>query len=146
MTRVSVRYNALSMAIVIDGEALALDGIVDLGGVARIHMLPGGDAFVIAAREMTRDGRPLVGRATRLEFGHGALLRVGTRRFSLGWRADSGARTAAPWQECRLCFGGYRAEEAVATCTVCDVTFHGGCYAVLISCPGCAAPRAGAAA
>jgi hypothetical protein len=131
--------------ITIDGQVLAGDGVLDLGGAGRIHVLACGDVFVVAAGDMTRDGRPLVGRATRLEWGKNALLRIRGRAFALAWRAGGGLRPAAPGQECRLCFGPFASAEEVSAC-VCEATFHQECFALRLDCPACGAPGEGPSA
>jgi len=133
------------MDIVIDGQPVSCDGVLDLGGTGRLHALPCGDAFVVAAGDMTCDGRPLVGRATRIAWGRRALLRAGGRAFALSWRPGGGPRAAVPGQECRLCFGAYRAGEEVSAC-VCEATFHRDCFALRVDCPACGAPGRGAPA
>src|SRR5262245_42123603 len=123
--------------VVFDGERRVLRDTIARGAL-RVHRTADGDAVVVVAGTATRDGLPVPGNLTVVEWGAAALVRAGGIRVEILWQAAE-ERCGAPvgWR-CRRCFGQIDTGEAAVVCT-CAAPFHDECAAVRTSCPACGA-------
>jgi hypothetical protein len=132
-------------AIVLDGSAIPLDDVVELGrhgGGSRIRFerLASGDAVVMAPAGGRLDGAPMLGGVALIDWGVEALVRVAGLRIEVRWRAGVERRRAATGLRCSLCFGAVVPGEVVSLCR-CEAPLHEECSAVMVSCPCCGAPK-----
>jgi hypothetical protein len=95
---------------------------------------------VICAEPASRDGAPIIGNLAVVEPGEGALIRAGAQRVEIVWQAQSEPLAAPASGRCRLCFGGFAANESAARCA-CNSWFHDRCDELRHNCPACGAAR-----
>jgi hypothetical protein len=131
--------------ITIDGRSITLHDRIDVAREAghpalRLHRLPEGDALVLSATDATCDGMPMIGSLAIVPLGSGAIVRGGGMQVNVLWRVSARREIAGTRQRCRLCAGGFVAEEVVIVCA-CEEAFHDECERVRHDCPSCGAPR-----
>jgi hypothetical protein len=127
--------------IVVEGERRALHDVIELQRSTarawlRAHKLTNGDALLIAAGDVLRDGAPMPGGLAIVERGAGALVRSAGQRVEVAWRGGASRRAAAARECCRLCFGAFADAEPAVTCA-CEAAFHQECDLARIDCPAC---------
>ena len=129
----------MSYEIIIDGVRHAADvGGAPATPLLRVRRCADGSAVCITAADALRDGLPLLGNLTRIEWGSSALLRIGRTRVEIRWRAACERRPADAGACCRVCFGRFALGEVAVAC-VCGVLFHNDCERARLTCPGCGA-------
>jgi hypothetical protein len=124
--------------LVINDKPLAPDEISSVSTHVRFHALDEDCLAVICARVATRDGVAITGNLAVVERGEGALIRCGGLRLEVVWEAQCERLVVPAQRRCRLCFGGFAADESGVRC-VCNSWFHDLCDRVRRDCPACGA-------
>jgi hypothetical protein len=106
----------------------------------RVRRGPGGEAVVLSAGPLLRDGRVVIGGLAVVEVGRGAVLRANGARITIEWRALGGERAALAGERCRLCFTDLPTGAPVRSCG-CEAVFHSECDRLRHDCPACGAAR-----